>query len=68
MTEEPRPAGVSRYNRVIFLTALGEKDKAFDELDKAYRVLGRLVRVNPLLDPLRDDPRFEEFLRHAGLF
>src|SRR5262249_4279345 len=68
MTEDPGPAGVSRYNRVIYLTALGEKDKAFDELDKAYQVLGRLVRVNPLLDPLRDDPRYEEFLHRAGLF
>ena len=68
MTGGERPASLSRYNFVIFLTALGEKDKAFDELDKSYEVFGRLLRIDPLLDPLRDAPRFEDILRRAGLF
>ena len=67
MTGGERPASLSRHNFVIFLTALGEKDKAFDELDKSYEVFGRLLRVDPLLDPLRDDPRFQEILRRAGV-
>ncbi|HKA20422.1 MAG TPA: tetratricopeptide repeat protein [Blastocatellia bacterium] len=67
MTGGERPAGLSRHDLVIFLTLLGEKDKAFAELEKSYEVFGRLVRVDPLLDPLRDDPRFEEILRHAEI-
>ncbi|HKA17626.1 MAG TPA: tetratricopeptide repeat protein [Blastocatellia bacterium] len=64
MTGGQRPAGLSRHNLVIFLAALGEKDKAFSELSKSYEVFGRL-KIDPLLDPLRDDPRFEEILRRA---
>ena len=64
MTGEQRPASLSRYDEVVFLAALGEKDKAFAELDKSYEVF--LLRVDPLLDPLRDDPRFAEIMRRAG--
>jgi len=40
--------------------ALGEKDKAIDYLERAYRdhaLSG--IKVDPMLDPLRGDPRFE---------
>ncbi len=60
-------AKLSRYEAVVFLAALGEKEKAFAELTRSYEVFGPLLRIEPLLDPLRDDPRFAEILRHAGL-
>jgi tetratricopeptide (TPR) repeat protein len=66
MTGLERPSSLSRYNLVVFLAALGEKDKALAELSKSFEVIGPLLRVDPLLDPLRDDPRFAEILRRAG--
>jgi hypothetical protein len=66
MTGLERPSSLSRYNLVVFLAALGEKDKALAELRKSYGVFGPLLRVEPLLDPLRDDPRFAEILGRQG--
>jgi hypothetical protein len=40
---------------------LGQKDTAFAWLERAYRVRSRIlipIRVDPMLDPLRADPRF----------
>jgi tetratricopeptide (TPR) repeat protein len=48
---------------------LGEKDKAFAALNTAYenRESDLLwVKVDPLLDPLRNDPRFQELLKKIG--
>ena len=61
-----RPAGFSPSMAAIFFAQLGEKDKAFAELDKAienreYTV--RFLKIEPGFDPLRDDPRFKELLR-----
>jgi TolB-like protein/Tfp pilus assembly protein PilF len=67
ITAKEQLAKLSRYEAVVFLAALSEKDKAFDELNKSYEVFGPLLRIEPLLDPLRDDPRFAEILRRAGL-
>jgi TolB-like protein/tetratricopeptide (TPR) repeat protein len=48
---------------------LGDKDKAFAELNAAYEShessLGWL-KVEPQLDPLRSDPRFQELLQKVG--
>ncbi len=46
--------------------ALGENEKAIDDLERAYRdhadafIVG--IKVEPLLDPLRGDPRFERLV------
>jgi len=48
---------------------LGEKDKAFVELNKAYENhLSSLLwlKVEPQFDPLRDDRRFQELLKRIG--
>ena len=50
--------------------ALGDKDQAFALLDKAYD--GRdfllvLLKVEPMFDPLRTDPRFTELTRRVSL-
>jgi hypothetical protein len=60
------------YSNATFFVELGEKDKAFEALNKAYEnriYTFHMVRlkVDPLLDPLRDDPRFQELLRRVGL-
>lgn len=57
------------FTRAVYHAELGEKDKAFAELNTAYEnreaILIRL-RVDPRLDPLRDDPRFQGLLQRVG--
>ena len=48
---------------------LGDKDKALAELNKLYESRGSSLswlKVEPQLDPLRDDPRFRELLMKVG--
>jgi hypothetical protein len=50
--------------------ALGEKDAAFHWLDKAVADRSgsvRYLKVEPRLDPLRGDPRFDSLLARVGL-
>jgi tetratricopeptide (TPR) repeat protein len=50
--------------------ALGEKDKAFAELEKSFAARDwGMSRINsdPFMDSLRDDPRFKDFLRRMQL-
>jgi tetratricopeptide (TPR) repeat protein len=52
-------------------SGLGEKDKAFKALEVAYEdrslVSVAFIKTNPMLDPLRSDPRFAELLRRVNL-
>ena len=61
---------VMSYYLAMIYAALGEKDKAFGELEKAFTehdyFLVRL-KVEPFFDPIRDDPRFKEMLRRLNL-
>lgn len=50
--------------------ALGDKDQAFFWLEKAYAQHSNAMtwlKVGPIFDPLRSDPRFQDFLRRVGL-
>jgi tetratricopeptide (TPR) repeat protein len=50
--------------------ALGEKDQAFVWLDKAYEAhdfILVLLKVEPMFDNLRSDPRFTVLLKRVGL-
>jgi len=60
---------VSPRTFAITYAALGEKDQAFEWLEKAYqaRTTLLLTMINPLLDPLRDDPRFQDLRRRMNL-
>jgi hypothetical protein len=67
ITAKDRLSKLTRYEMVTFRVALGEKEQAFAELDKSYELFGPMLNIDPLLDPLRDDPRFVELLRRVGL-
>ena len=50
--------------------ALGENERAFEWLEKAYEghdFLLVFLKVEPMYDPLRSDPRFTELLRRVDL-
>jgi len=49
---------------------LGDQDRAFAWLEKAYQERSNLMaflKVEPIADPLRSDPRFDDLLRRLGL-
>jgi TolB-like protein/Tfp pilus assembly protein PilF len=49
---------------------LGDRDKAFEWLEKSYLERSNSLLwlgVGPLFDPLRADPRFDDLLRRVGL-
>ncbi len=61
---------VSWYSIACIYAGLEEKDEAFASLGKAYEQhdTGLVhLKVEPLLDPLRSDPRFQDLLRRVGL-
>jgi serine/threonine protein kinase/Tfp pilus assembly protein PilF len=61
---------VTHHRLATIYVALGERDQAFAELEKAYAErdfdLSRL-KVDPLFDGLRDDPRFADLVKRMGL-
>jgi len=66
MTGTRRPEGVSPFIAATFFVQLGEKDKAFVELNKALEnreYLLLYIKIDPRLDALRDDPRYQELVR-----
>jgi TolB-like protein/DNA-binding winged helix-turn-helix (wHTH) protein/Flp pilus assembly protein TadD len=49
---------------------LGEYDQAFSWLEEAYEEQSNLLqflKVHPIFDPIRDDPRFADLVRRVGL-
>lgn len=57
------------YQAIVYI-ALGDKEQAFTWLDRSYRDRSEhmlYLRMEPLVDPLRDDPRFASLLKRVGL-
>jgi tetratricopeptide (TPR) repeat protein len=56
---------IDPYEFVRIETALGNHDAAFADLERAYALRSNLLlnlKVDPSLDPLRNDPRFYDLL------
>jgi serine/threonine-protein kinase len=59
------PSGIAQI-----YAALGDKDQAFRWLERAFEAHAEglcYLRVDPMFDPLRDDPRFLSLMRRVGL-
>ena len=60
---------VPTYEIALVHAALGDSRAAFEWLDRAFRERSHyiaLLRVDPALDPLRNDTRFDSLLARAG--
>jgi serine/threonine protein kinase/tetratricopeptide (TPR) repeat protein len=61
--------GGDAFALAVAYSALGDRDRAFAELEKGFatRSMLPIVFVDPQLDSLRSDPRFQKLLRRANL-
>lgn len=72
ITEEAKgPQGTNNpYFIATQYAAAGDKESAFAWLEKAYAAHQAdlvSIKIEPLLDPIRSDPRFADLLRRVGL-
>ena len=68
--EAEKAAYVEPYESAAIYAALGDKDKAFAELERCYTQHDfyiTFLKVDPFVDPLRGDPRFADLMRRVGL-
>jgi len=69
MKERWKEVHLGAYDVVLIYAGLGEKDHAFEWLERAYEDgdMGMLsLRIDPPLDPLRSDPRFQDLVRRMN--
>ena len=53
------------FDVACLYATLGDRDKAFEYLEKAYKERHyriAVLQVEPQLDPIRDDPRFDDLV------
>lgn len=74
MISRMKEAGKSQYVMTYWIgliyAALGEKDQAFAELEESFKNRDWFVprmKVDPFMDPLRDDPRFDAMVKRLNL-
>jgi len=62
--------GLGGYEIALVYAGLGEKNKAFLWLENSYKAHNEgltNLKIDPCLDPLRSDPRFNDLVRRVGL-
>jgi hypothetical protein len=70
LKEQAKREYVWPFNLAIIYVALGEKDQAFEWLEKACDDGSEeliYLNVDQTFDPLRSDPRFKKLVRRIGL-
>jgi TolB-like protein/Tfp pilus assembly protein PilF len=65
LTDEAKSRHVSAYGFALMYLALGNKERAIDELERVYRERAGvfLFKVDAMLDDLRGNPRFEALVQ-----
>jgi serine/threonine-protein kinase len=61
---------VSPFNIALIYTGLGQQDRAFEWLERAFRERSDLLiylKVDPRLDPIRSDARFRDLVGRVGV-
>ena len=61
---------IGRCEIALVYAGLGEKDEAFGWLEKSLVAHDKgltYLKIDPCMDPLRSDLRFDGLVRHVGL-
>lgn len=69
LTNRAKQKNISAYQIALVHIGLDEKDRAFEALERAFKERSTLLtylKMDPRLDPLRDDPRYRELLRRMN--
>jgi hypothetical protein len=64
------PSNFSDLHISYIYMGLGERERVFEELERAYQRRDPdlpYMNSDPILEPLRSDPRFSEMLKKIGL-
>jgi len=70
LQDHVQKTGVGRYEIALVYAGLGEKNEAFAWLEKSFVVRDKgltYLKIDPCLDPLRSDSRFQDLVRRVGL-
>lgn len=71
LQRESKTGYVSPYMIAAIYSGLGQKDKAFEFLEKAYQErspdIAYFIKADLRMDPLRSDPRFQDLLGRIRL-
>jgi serine/threonine protein kinase/Tfp pilus assembly protein PilF len=71
LQRQSKTSYVSPYHIATIYAGLGDKDRAFEFLEKAYRErssdLPYFLKFDLRIDNLRSDPRFQDLVRRVGL-
>jgi TolB-like protein/thioredoxin-like negative regulator of GroEL len=70
LQKQVQNTGVGRYEIALVYAGLGEKEEAFAWLEKSFVARDKgltYLKIDPCLDPLRLDPRFQDLVRRVGL-
>lgn len=69
LQEQSKQIYIAPYLFVTIYAALGEKDLAFEYLEKEYKEGAyylNYLKLDPEIDNLRGDPRFAQYLRRLN--
>jgi hypothetical protein len=70
MKQRAKSEYIPPYQFVSVYAGLNERDSTFEWLEKGYIARDRIVllmKVHPMFDELRSDPRFDDLMRRVGL-
>ena len=71
LQERSKQSYVPASSIALTYMGLGRKDEAFGWLERSYQAQDPLLTISvnnePMFDPLRDDPRFQDLLRRMNL-